>query len=70
MPTITIKNGKRTLKLTKREIVSLEAARLICSDLSFNYDELEEDAHKVVMGIGAVLAHVANGAPAETKAPA
>lgn len=70
MPTITIKNGNRTLKLTKREREQIEAARFICDDLCDNYDKLQETTATASTLLEEILEHVetANGKPADAGA--
>lgn len=58
MPTITIRNGKKSLKLSQRERHQIESVRVICTDLENHYDDLEEDASNALVSLGGILRHV------------
>lgn len=52
MPTITIRNGNRSLKFTKRESDTLLHAKQICDDLIRDYPSARaEDASEGLAGI-------------------
>lgn len=59
MPTITIKNGKRTVKLSKREQDTLRTARVICNDLAKDFPsakEMAESASDYLQSLEAIVA--------------
>lgn len=69
MPTITIRNGNRTLKLTKREREHLTNAVLICHDIELNFPALSGAAKVAVAGVADIVLAIdkaadANGKPA------
>lgn len=69
MPTITIRNGNRTLKLTKRESDILWAAKEIAFDVREHFDELRETGDYAYQGLVGILHFIdyapANGKPAD-----
>jgi predicted protein tyrosine phosphatase len=55
MPTITIKNGNRTLKLTKRERENLVNAMLVCKDIRDDFPAMRDDATTACDAVADVL---------------
>lgn len=66
MPTITIRNGNRTLKLTKREFDTMQAAKGICNDIARDFPDMNENAESAFDYLQALLLQfaAANGKPA------
>lgn len=70
MPTITIRNGNRTLKLTKRERDTLMSSVLICRDIETNFPQLLQEAKAAVVGVADLVLMIdkaENGKPAAPK---
>jgi hypothetical protein len=67
VPTITIRNGTRTLKLTKRERNVLIEAGKVAADIEQDYAELRETANYATTGLSGILEFLdkppANGKP-------
>lgn len=67
MPTITIKNGTRTLKLTKRESDTLKAAQQICHDIGRDFKPCEEMANSAGDYLQSLRGQIDNGKPEAAK---
>lgn len=73
MPVITIRNGNRTLKLTKRERDTLTSSLLICRDIETNFPQFVQEAKAAVIGVADLVLLIdkeaaANGKPASPPA--
>lgn len=67
---VTIKNGKRTLKLTKRELEMLEATQGIIADIARDYAASDGDQRDRFENAAISIAEITACATKPTKEPA